>query len=791
MRNKQTLDYMPDSSQSANLPSTPLLPKASSTTLLATSLPTLETPAIYFTLDLAGIVLAVNPYGAASLGYSSEALIGRSIVHLFHPQDQIRLKTELLTWHSAHSVQRGELRLICQDGRVLQQSITVQALQTMTEPGLLLVCNHVQPQLSSTVNSLEAIQAEQLLRQQTEWDRLMQAMVQPVRQSLGLRFILRTIAAELRDILQIDRVLFYQARSGKTGSILAEALAVDCSTVFKYTRGATAIFQQKCFQFQSLNETDSVYLTEQHSTFPQLNSSAQQFGAQSEAIVPIMQQDKLWGLLVVHQYKHSRPWQPWELGLLKQLAAYLDSIIQQVELYQKVQRLNADLERQIQARTAELQLAFDFEATLKRITDKVRDSLDEHQILETVVQELVCAIGISCCNASIYDLEAGTSTICYEYTTSISPYQGRVVQLDAFPEIYNQLLEGQAFQFCSLVINPTRGKVSMLTCPIVDDQGILGDLWLVNQPYYCFTEQDIRLVQQVANQCAIAIRQARLYQAAQAQVEELERLNRLKDDFLSTVSHELRTPMANVKMATQMLGMILNQAGLLEGHYSKAAKYFQILQAECQREINLINDLLDLSRLDTEQTPLELVHIDLKTWLPTIVQPFLERAHSHQQQLEMSLPVHLPRLTTDLSSLERILTELLQNACKYTPSGGTITVAAWLANQEREPALKNQEPEAGDRSLVSSPLSSVHSPSFIISVTNMGVEIPPQELSRVFEKFYRIPNNDPWQHGGTGLGLALVKKLAECLNGTIWAESKSGQTRFTLELPISLPDVLS
>jgi hypothetical protein len=155
-------------------------------------------------------------------------------------------------------------------------------------------------------------------------------------------------------------------------------------------------------------------------------------------------------------------------------------LYQQSESCKQVQRLNIELERRVHAQTAELELAFEFEATLKRITDKVRDSLDEHQILQTVVREMVLAIGVKCCNAALYNYEQGTSTVCYEYTTSISPYQGRVSRLDAFPEIYNQLLQGQSFQFCSLLPNPARGRMAMLTCPILDDQGVLGDLWLIN-----------------------------------------------------------------------------------------------------------------------------------------------------------------------------------------------------------------------------------------------------------------------------------------------------------------------
>lgn len=108
-----------------------------------------------------------------------------------------------------------------------------------------------------------------------------------------------------------------------------------------------------------------------------------------------------------------------------------------------LQRLNANLERQVEERTAQLQQALDFEAMLKRITDKVRDSLDESQILQTAVQELALMLRVSSCNAALYNLSQGTSTICYEYTTKLPTFQGRVAQMATFPEIYRQLLQGQ------------------------------------------------------------------------------------------------------------------------------------------------------------------------------------------------------------------------------------------------------------------------------------------------------------------------------------------------------------
>lgn len=426
-----------------------------------------------------------------------------------------------------------------------------------------------------------------------------------------------------------------------------------------------------------------------------------------------------------------------------------------------LRQLNTDLERQVQERTAQLQQALDFEAMLKRITDNVRDSLDESHILQIAVCELAVALNIDGCNTGLYDADQPTSTISYEYTTGLPSAQGHLMRMTDFSEGYNQLLQGQYFQFCELVPG-MRGPVTMLACPIFDDQGVLGDLWLFKQRDDAFNELEIRLVQQVANQCAIAMRQARLYQAAQAQVQELQKLSQLKDDFLSTVSHELRTPLANMKMAIQILRLTLNRDQDLEAELSKPAaeqsqiaRYFQILDDGCEREFNLINDLLHLQSLYAGVEPLVLTSIQLQDWLGQIVEPFQERTRNSKQSLHIDISPEVPRLICDPASLERSITELLENACKYTPPGEKIVVTA-----------------------------QVQSGMMQLSVSNSGVEIPASELPRIFDKFYRIANIDPWKYGGTGLGLALVQQLVAHMGGTIHVESAAGQTRFTLQLPL-------
>jgi len=443
--------------------------------------------------------------------------------------------------------------------------------------------------------------------------------------------------------------------------------------------------------------------------------------------------------------------------------------IQQSELYQQIHQLNTRNEVLVSERTAQLQEALNYEALLKRIADRVRDSLDERQILQAAVQELTLLSFVDASYAFLVDSDANNrQETYYEHTDLRYSLRENLLGISRLLEIQPQLQCQQTFQFCSMQPHPIIGQLSILCSPIVDDRQHLGYLWLVKPAKHPFSKMEIRLVQQVANQCAIALRQSRLYQAAQAQVRELERLNQLKDDFLSTVSHELRTPMSSIKMSIQMLEILLFNQGELSAPthlWSRLKQYFQILRDESQREINLINDLLDLSRLDAGTEPYNPTTVALQPWLEHIADPYIERARLHEQILRIEVPVDLPDITTDLSHLGRVLAELLNNACKYTPAKGEIILTVAIV-----------EPFHSD----------TDQPYLQLQVTNTGVEIPASELGQIFEKFYRIPNNDPWKHGGTGLGLALVKRLVEHLGGTIWAESGNGATWFMVKLALSL-----
>jgi signal transduction histidine kinase len=624
---------------------------------------------------------------------------------------------------------------------------------------------------------------------QIERSKALNRVIQTIRNSLDLETVFATATTEFVQLLQADRVCIMQySLDRQTWQNVSYHAADDSPELL-----GTIVPDQGNAIADRLKQSEIIRLDDHPQDANPIDRAFADVMAGSWLIVPLQVDCALWGSLNLLR-DSSLPWQESDVEVVCSVVDQLAIAIHQAELHLQVQQLNVDLERQVQTRTAQLRLAYDFESTLKQITDKVRDSLDENQILESAVKALAKRLGVGCCNAAIFDIDQGTSTIRYEYAAAIPPSRGKVSQLADFPEIYEQLLKGHHFQFCSLLAHPERGNVSMFACPISDDKGVLGDLWLVNQSFYEFGDQDIRLVQQVANQCAIAIRQARLYQAAQQQVRELEQLNRLKDDFLSTVSHELRTPMSNIKMAIQMSDIILRDLGMFKTQTNPLDRYFRVLKDECEREINLIDDLLDLAQLDSQKMALNLSEISLQSWLPKIVEPFLARAYNQQQGLELEIAASLPIVKTDLSCLERAVGELLNNACKYTPAGEQIVISAAMQAQPEWEAISDEVAVCSSNhqtvTITTPSCVLAQSNHFVVRICNSGVEIPVSQHDLIFDKFYRIPNSDPWKHGGTGLGLALVKKLVERLEGTIHVESAPGKTTFVVQFPIEVVDSL-
>ncbi|MEA5517051.1 ATP-binding protein [Nodularia sp. UHCC 0506] len=250
------------------------------------------------------------------------------------------------------------------------------------------------------------------------------------------------------------------------------------------------------------------------------------------------------------------------------------------------------------------------------------------------------------------------------------------------------------------------------------------------------------------------------------QLIELQKLNQLKEDFLATTSHEMRTPLSNIKMAICMLEHILDKQGILQAVPPAASwsvtRYLNILREQCEQELDLVDDLLYMRIIDANLYPLELIYIQIQDWLPHIAETFQHCTQEKQQTLQVRVAPDLPPILLDTSLLTRIVSELLNNACKYTPLEEEIIVEAQLVTN-----------------------TNTKTPLFELVVSNSGVKILAAEQARIFDPFYRIPQSDRYQHGGTGLGLTLVKKLVEYLQGTITVSSTHGWTKFIVQLPLN------
>ncbi|WP_448605066.1 GAF domain-containing protein [Thermoleptolyngbya sp.] len=720
------------------------------------------------------------------------------LLQKFVPEDRMRLEAAV-----SNAIARGQpyvldLRLCRPDG----------SMAYLESRGQVEVdaSGRVVKLYGTTQDITKRKQLELALKQRSQREQALNQVIQAIRRSLDLPTIFKTAVQEVAALIHLSHILIVKYLPAES-YWLVQAEYIPPGSLAQNLPG---------FRIPHADNPIAAQLVQ--GTIVRLDDNRQARGDANQKmvaempnrwlLVPLKTGETIWGSFSLLRELLMPPWEDWEVEVAQAVADQLAIAIQQSELFYQVQLLNTTLETQVQQHTAQLQHAIDLEARLKRITDKVRDSLDEHQILQTAVTELGKGLGVERCQAGMYNLTMQTLTICYEYLSrdQMPSSQGLMVPLTDWVEVHRAVLAGQCVQVCHLGKLPglslalesareaapepapetahhkadspdaaaahlTEQPMTLLVCPILYDQRVLGGLWLFKPCQEVFLDLEIRLVQQVANQCAIALRQSRLYQSAQRQVDELARLNQLKDDFLNTVSHELRSPMASIKLSAEMLEILLQRKGVFDD--PQIRQYFKILQSECDRETRLINDLLDLSRLSANTEPLLLTTLELQSWMLHVAEPFVSRARSQQQSLHFHLPAEALIVTTDFSYLEQIFTELLQNACKYTPSGESICVSANLEGD----AMAHDPPTVAS------------SPYYAIHITNTGITIPEPERDRIFEKFYRIPNSDPWKYGGTGLGLALARRRAERIHGSLSVSGDRQSTTFTIRLPLLPPDL--
>jgi len=236
-------------------------------------------------------------------------------------------------------------------------------------------------------------------------------------------------------------------------------------------------------------------------------------------------------------------------------------------------------------------------------------------------------------------------------------------------------------------------------------------------------------------------------------VTELQRLRRIRSEFIDNLSHELRTPLANIRLLTEMLLDDLEN----EEVSTRVRERVATIDIETGHLVQMINELLDLSRI--EQTSTQVRHD--KVLLAPLVASSMRRLQTFAERQGVVLvelvPDDLPPIRGDEERLDQLLMNLLHNAVKFSPDGGTVTVT-----------------------------TDEHPDGVVISVTDHGVGIPRKDHARVFERFYKVDRARERGLGGTGLGLAIARHIAEAHGGRIWLESVEGEgSTFSFSLPFA------
>lgn len=404
----------------------------------------------------------------------------------------------------------------------------------------------IRHQLTLQEQQQQLKQQQQQLKQQNyrlqlemQERQLLGSIIHHIRQSINVDEVLQITVEEVRRLLQIERVMIACFTENDSSQIVAESVSAEFPPVY----GQEIDHPSFRHYWQQLSNQHYVSLVCEGESGNLLSSDIHgltRFQAWGSLACPIHIAGKLWGLLIGHQCETSRRWETWEIDFLQQLAGQLAIAVQQSQLYQQVQYLNANLEQQVRQRTTELQQALSHEITLKNITEKVRDSLEETQILQTVVTELTVALQARGCDVALYDSDTTAYITRYEQRRfSQAATQPELLPLREVPKLAEQVQQHLQFAFCPLSSDPGRYQAAILTCPIAGGATLIGELWLFKPTFAIFTHQEIDLARQVAHQCAIALQQSRLYHRVQEQLSKMQQLQQHQDSFLARVSDDL------------------------------------------------------------------------------------------------------------------------------------------------------------------------------------------------------------------------------------------------------------
>jgi signal transduction histidine kinase len=453
--------------------------------------------------------------------------------------------------------------------------------------------------------------------------------------------------------------------------------------------------------------------------------------------------------------REAQPFTDKQIALLQIFADQAVIAIENVRLFQELQARTADLTRSV----GELQALGEVGRTLSA-------TLDLPTVLTTIVTRAVELAGASA--GMMFEFEESQATFPLRAAHNMDQ---RLIDLQrAEPVRVGEGAVGRAVQTRSPVqIEDIRlaphytarqqvrqilidlGFHSILAIPLLVEDRILGALVVFRRDAGAFAPATVDLLGTFATQSALAIQNARLFREIEMKGRELEIANRHKDEFLASMSHELRTPLnAIIGFSEVMLERLFGDLS------DKQEEYLNDILSSGRHLLSLINDILDLAKIEAGRMELEATEFDLPQAIDNALVLVRERALRRGIVLEQTIDPRLGAIKGDERKIKQVLLNLLSNAVKFTPEGGRVDVRAVRADGMAE-----------------------------ISVADTGVGIAPEDHETVFEEFRQVGSDYARKHEGTGLGLALARKFVELHGGTIRVESRLGEgATFTFAIPV-------
>ena len=304
-----------------------------------------------------------------------------------------------------------------------------------------------------------------------------------------------------------------------------------------------------------------------------------------------------------------------------------------------------------------------------------------------------------------------------------------------------------------------------LFAPIKVGEDFFGVVELFRQTPY--SHEDVTCFQAITHQVALPLRSAKLYEEISRTNIKLEKLEKLKSEFVSIVSHELRTPLTPINNSLEIV--LSNQAGEIS---PDARNFISMAKRNIQRLSGIIEDLLDLSRIQAGKLDFKYKLVDISSSLELLQKTFLQIATQKNISINLSIQEKLPEIYVDLRRVEQIFTNLVSNALKFTPQDGLINVDVSIISTQDIP-----------QNLID-PIEKPSGKYIKVSVKDNGIGIKKEDIPKIFDKFSQIESSLKRNNGGVGLGLTITKQLVDFHLGFIYVESKEKiGSKFSVLLP--------